>query len=140
MAAIQDVISALVTYLKAQSDISTLLGTKVFGLELPKSESVSMPHKAIVIVDSGSVRAADYSDISNARLDFRCYGKTPFAARLVYRTLTPILRDLEKSVTGATFLYSAVHTSGPYPVRDVETDWSVTIDTWMVAMQETIVT
>ncbi|MCP5004697.1 MAG: hypothetical protein GY941_12280 [Planctomycetes bacterium] len=140
MAAIQDVISALIIYLKAQSDISTLLGTRVFGLELPKSESVSMPLKAIVIVDSGSVRAADYSDISNARLDFRCYGETPFEARLVYRTLTPLLRELEKSVTDSTFLYSAVHTAGPFPFRDTETDWPVTIDTWLVSMQETIVT
>lgn len=140
MTLIQDGIGALITYLTAQSAISTLLGTRVFGLEVPASEADDMPRKAIVINNAGGIGEASSIDVYQHRFDFICYGETPFEAYEVWRTLRTELRDMERNVTSSTFLYNAVHSAGPFSFRDQPTTWPVTIDTWLVMIQDTIVT
>lgn len=137
--AIQDGVGALITYLQAQSDISSLLSTRVFGQEVPKEQASGQPRKAIVIADAGGIRAADYSDINNMRLDFFCYGETTYQAKLVWRTLVPILTALERNVTDSTILFNAIHSAGPFPQRSAQVEWPLIIDTWLIKMEETVV-
>jgi|ETN02SMinimDraft_2_1059926.scaffolds.fasta_scaffold40200_3 hypothetical protein len=137
--AIQDGLAALITYLKAQSAISSALGTRVFGLELPESETDDMPRKAIVCNLAGGMGYASYIDVYKLRIDFYCYGETPYEASEVWRTLKPILRDMEKNVTSSTCLMSAVHSGGATFTRESVTEWSVVIDSWLVEFKETIV-
>ncbi len=140
MTLVQDGIGAMITYLKAQSAISSLLSTRVYGLELPESEVANMPRKNIVINSAGGIGQESLLDVYTYRLDFLCYGETPFEAYETWRTLRTELRDMTKNVSAATFLYSAVHSAGPFSFRDQETDWPVTLDTWLVMTQDTIVT
>ena len=137
--AIQDGLAALITYLKAQPAISSALGTRVFGLELPERETDNMPRKAIVCNLAGGMGYASYIDVYKLRIDFYCYGETPYEASEVWRTLKPILRDMEKNVTSSTCLRSAVHSGGATFTRESVTEWSVVIDSWLVEFKETIV-
>lgn len=139
MTLIQDGLGAVIAYLKAQSDISALLSTRVFGMELPEDEAVSMPRKAIVIRLAGGIGEDSYADTFKLRLDFFNYGETTFAARKTWRTLKPILRDMERNITSATMLYNALHSAGPVQFRDPDGKWPVVLDTWVISMQETIV-
>ena len=137
--AIQDGLAALITYLKAQSAISSAVGVRVFGLELPERETDDMPRKAIVCNLAGGMGYASYIDVYKLRIDFYCYGETPYEASEVWRTLKPILRDMEKNVTSSTCLMSAEHAGGATFTRESVTEWSVVIDTWLVQFKETIV-
>lgn len=146
MAAVQDGLGALIALLKADSTISALIGTRVFGEELPEAETDSMPRQCIVIQDAGGIRNNSYLDINKMRLDFFCYGLTPIEAREVWRTLATVLRELERTIQSSTVIYQAEHSAGPFYSRNKEsgfltnTNWPLIIDTWLVKMQETIVT
>lgn len=139
MTLIQDGLGALITYLKAQSAISALISTRVYGLEVPKADATSMPRKCIVINNAGGIGEDSYRDVFQWRFDFKCYGETLFEAVEVWRTLRTELRDLETNVTAATTLYSALHSAGPFSFRDQPTEWPVTLDTWLVKIQDTVV-
>jgi len=139
MALAQDAIGALIALLKADGTISALLSTRVYGLELPRADSDNMPRKAIVINSAGGIGESSYRDIFKYRLDFVCYGETPFEAYETWRTLRSVLREIEKGVTSSTYIYSAEHSAGPFSFRDAETKWPHTIDTWLVKVQDTIV-
>ena len=134
----QDGLGSLIAYLQAQVSISNLLGLDVYGTELPKDQVSSMAKKAIVLTYAGGVRAADYSDINSMRLDFFCYGDTPLQARVVWRTLAPILQNLERTLINETLIYSASHSAGPFPSRSSQVEWPLLIDTWLITMNETL--
>ncbi len=144
MAITQDGLGALITLLKADSTISALIGTRIFGEELPETETVNMPRQCIVIQHAGSRRGNSYIDIKKIRLDFFCYGVTLKEAGEVHRTLESVLRDLERTVTSSTVLYQAEHSAGPFYARNREaafltnTNWPMLVDTWLIKMQETI--
>lgn len=140
MTIIQDGLGALVTYLKAQSAIISLIGTRVYGLEMPKADAASNPRKTIVITNAGGIGKDSDMDVFKWRLDFKCYGETPFEAEKVWRTLRPELRDLDRNVTSSTTLYNATHSAGPFYFRDQPTEWPHIIDTWLVKIQDTVVT
>ena len=139
MTLIQDGLGALVSYLKAQSAISALIGTRVYGLEVPKADATAMPRKCIVINNAGGIGQASDLDVYQWRLDFKCYGETAFEAVKVWRTLRTELRDLDKNVTDSTVLYNALHSAGPFSFQDQPTEWPVTLDTWLVKIQDTVV-
>lgn len=139
MTLIQDAVGSLAAYLKAQSAISALLGDRVYGLEVPKADAESMPRKCIVINNAGGIGEASDLDVYQHRFDFKCYGETTFEAYKVWRTLRAELRDLTKNVTSATTLYNAIPSAGPFSFRDQPTHWPVTLDTWLVKIQDTVV-
>ena len=137
MALVQDALGAIIALLKADATISALLSTRVYGLELPRADADSMPRKAIVINSAGGIGESSFRDVFKYRLDFACYGETPFEAYETFRTLRAVLRDIEKGVTSSTFIYSAEHSAGPFSFRDSNTKWPHTIDTWLVKVQDT---
>ncbi len=137
MALAQDPITALITYLQADSTISSLISTRVFGMELPKAEAVSMPRQCIVINGAGGIGDASLVTTFRVRIDFFCYGETPFEAWKVYRTLHTVLEQMVREVSSSTMLYSALHSAGPFPARDQKTDWPVVVDTWLIEFNTT---
>lgn len=131
MALAQDGIGALIAYLKADATISALLSTRVYGLELPEADAESMPRKAIVINAAGGIDESSFIEAFKLRLDFFCYGETPFEAWEVYRTLQTVLKQMDRNVISSTLLFSVIHSAGPFSSRDQRTEWPVIIDTWI---------
>ena len=136
MAAIEDGIGALIAYLSAQSAISDAMSARVYGLEIPKADAPNMPRKAIVINNAGGLGEDSGLDVFRHRFDFKCYGETPFEAYEAWRILRAELRDLDRNVTGTTVLFNATHSAGPFSFRDQPTKWPVTLDTWLVKIQD----
>ena len=139
MALAQDPIVALVALFKADATISTLLGTRVFGAILPRAEADNQPRKAIVIRYAGGIGESSYRDISKYRLDIKYYGETEIEASKAFLTGKTILRDIEKQVVSSTFIYSAEHSAGPFPFTDNDGKWPNIIDTWLIKVQDTVV-
>ena len=139
MTIIQDPIAAVMQYLKDDSGIAALVSARVFGLELPKDEASSMPRKAIVCKVAGGASPASYLKLNDFRIDFFCYGETPFEAMKILRTLHDVMKQLERSVKLSTLMHDAIQSGGPTAFRDPDTDWPIALETWMVSVAEVAV-
>lgn len=140
MAIIQDPYAAVVQYLKDRAAIAALVSARVYGIELPKKEAVNQPRKVIVCRAAGGASAASYVKLNDFRMDFWCYGETPFQAMKVLRTCHDVMKQLERSVTLSTLLHNAVQSGGPVTFRDPDTKWPVALETWMVTVSEEVIT
>ena len=137
MALAQDPIEATIDFLQADATIAALISTRVYGLELPEADAASMPRQAIVINGAGGIGQASFVATFKIRLDFFCYGETPFKAWETYLTLHTVLKQMDRNVTSSTLLMSFIHSAGPFPARDQKTDWPVVIDTWILEFNTT---
>jgi len=137
---IQDSIKAIIDILKADAGITTLVGTRVFGLELPQAEAANMPRKAIVIQPSGGagfgVGERDYIEHSAPRIDVFSYGETPFEAGRVRREVYDVLKQLKRTVINSTLVHWANPAGGPLPLRDPDTDWPLQFESFQVFFAE----
>ena len=129
---IQDHVTAVMEYLKADSDIVALVGTRVFGIELPELETNFMPRKAIVIKQSGGDGSGGYLEHSSPRIDIFCYGETPHQARTVRREVFDVLKQLIRTVTDSTLINSISPEGGPLDLRDPDTQWPVVFESYQV--------
>lgn len=123
-----DVIGAAVTLLKAQSAIFDLVGTRVFGNELPDEEAASMPRKAIVVRSAGGVSpVGGYAKHTAGRFDFICWGETPFEADKLSRTVFSVLKSARRQTVTADDHDVLIHwiedAGGRLAVRDGDTNW-----------------
>lgn len=137
MAKAQDPIAALIDFLQADATISSLISTRVYGLELPEADASSMPRQAIVINGAGGIDEDSFIAAFKIRLDLFCYGETPHEAWETYLTLKTVLKQMDRNLINSTLLFSATHSSGPFPSRDQKTDWPVVIDTWLLYFSTT---
>lgn len=137
---IQDPIKAIIDILKADSDITTLVSTRVYGMELPRSETANMPRKAIVIQPSGGgvfpVGSADYIEHSDQRIDVFSYGETPFEAQKVRREVLDTLKQLKRTIINGTLLHWINRAGGSLALRDPDTDWPVAFESFQVFFAE----
>ena len=135
---IQDHVTAVQEYLKADSDITALVGTRVFGIELPESETDNMPRKAIVIKQSGGDGSRGYLEHSANRMDVFCYGETPYEARKVRREVYDVLKQLDRTVINSTLVHWVNPSGGPLDLRDPDTQWPVVFESFQVFAAEVI--
>ena len=134
--AIADAIGTIISLLSADTDISALVGARVFGAELPPAEAASMPRKAIVVTAAGGIDAADFAPWQRPRFDLKCYGETPGEADLVRRTAHAVLKQAERGSVGGTLMFSCTQSAGPTQFRDPDFDWPISMETWLAEMQE----
>ena len=135
---IQDHVTAVVEYLKADGDIVALVGTRVFGIELPETETDNMPRKAIVVKQSGGDGSRGYLEHSTPRMDVFCYGETPYQARTVRREVYDVLKQLIRTVTDSTLIHSISPEGGPLDLRDPDTQWPVVFESYQVFAAEVV--
>lgn len=139
MTQIVDVKSALIAFLKADADVTTQVGTRVFGLELPRSETDNMPRKAVVLVASGGAvpgYAAATLPVEAQRVDTYCYGATPFEAEEVRRAVYGALKAMSRTKQGSVLLHWAEPSGGPMSGRDPDLDWPVVWNSWQILADE----
>jgi hypothetical protein len=140
---IQDPIKAIIDILKANAAVTTLVGTRVFGLELPRPEAASMPRKAIVIQASGGgvfrVGSSDYIKHSDQRIDIFSYGETPFEAQKVRREVVDVLKQAKRQVINGTLIQWINRAGGSLALRDPDTDWPVCFESFQLFFAETAV-
>ena len=137
---IQDPVKAIIDVLKANAAITTLVGTRVFGIELPQAEAASMPRKAIVVKPSGGagfgVGERDYIEHSAPRMDVFSYGETPFEAAKVRREVYDVLKQLNRTVINTTLIHWVNPAGGLIHLRDADTDWPFVFESFQVFAAE----
>lgn len=121
----EDIIGALVTFLKTSSDVTALVGDRVFGIELPGAEAASMPRKAVVLSPSGgvSLAAGSYMNHDTQRVDAFSFGETLFEADRVRRAVFDAFRVRRRGVTGTTLIHWIESAGGWVSQRDADEDW-----------------
>lgn len=125
MSEIADLEGALVAYLKTSTWLTALLGTRIFGGELPEAETASMPRHAIVVRASGglSLTGESFLEHDTQRVDVFAFGPTPREATRVMRAAAYHLRGLTRSVHAGCLLHWANAASGTLAGREPETEW-----------------
>lgn len=136
---IADVLPAVVTYLAAVAEIDGLVDGRVYGEKLPAADVSAMPRKCIVITSNGEVPSAgtnSYIQVARPRYEVRCYGETPYEARVLYRAVHAALKGMTANVSADVRLHNALQGAGPTALVDPDADWPFVWSTWGVSASE----
>lgn len=139
MTVITDPIAALIRFLKLDADTIDMVGTRIFGAELPDAENTSMPRAAVVLRNSGGGLmpiSSSYVPINDIRVDAYAYGATPNQAFRVYRCLAGALKQMHRNQQGRTVIYWARTSGGPSNLVEPNTEWPLTLSSWQVMYAE----
>ena len=139
----QDHLKGVIEILEADTPLTDLVSTRIFGAELPRAEVDSMKRKCVVVKYSGSPGgpgSADYTRLFEFRVDVLSYGETPFEADKVRRAVYVVFKELSRKAQSSTLFHRAVHSGGPIQVRDNDTDWPFVFDSFdVLAAEEAVV-
>ena len=137
MAIIPNPITAIVAFLKADTDVATEVGTRVFGAELPEDETVLMPRKCLVIAGSGGpATGLSRLSINTIRIDIKGYGPTPELAWGPYLAAHNALKQLVPTKQDTALLYDAHVAGGPSQLRDSDLEWPLVFGSFEVRHSE----
>lgn len=140
MSQIVDVRAALIGILKADAAVATEVGTRVFGDELPRSETSSMPRKCVVLRQSGgAVPIWGQGDLplEIQRYDVICYGATLFEAEEVRRAVYGALKGIKRNVQSGVLVHWAKPAGGAATGREAkEAEWPFHWNSWQVCADE----
>lgn len=131
-----DPIAAVVAVLNADADVAALVAGRVFGGELPREQVESMPRAAVVVSPAGGPGGRGYQDFAKVRVDVDCYGATPRDAWLLHLAVRTALKHLRRTVAKGVLLHSADVSADGASGRDPETDWAVTVSSYLVSVAE----
>jgi hypothetical protein len=135
-----DLIGALVDVLKADGNVAAVVAARVFGGELPKDETKSMPRQAIVLKPSGgvSIAAGTFMEHDTQRVDALCYGATPLEANALGSVCRRALTSIRRRVVSGCLIHWAEPAGGVSARRDQITQWPVAFQPFQVfhALQE----
>ncbi len=135
-----DLIGALVDALKADGNVAAVVGMRVFGGELPKDETKSMPRAAIALQASGgvSLAAGSFMEHDTQRVDALCYGATPLEANALSRACRRSLTSIRRQVVSGCLIHWIEGAGGISARRDQVTQWPVAFQPYQVfhALQE----
>lgn len=121
----ENVIAALRTVLLDDGAVATLVGTRVFGVELPRAEATSMPRPCVVLRPSGGATFMPGSFVEHdaQRIDAMCYGETPFEAERVRIAVSDAFRTLRRGRVGTTLIHWVSPAGGMLTNRDTDAEW-----------------
>lgn len=139
MATAEDLIEGTIAYLKADTDVSNLVGSRVYGMELPRADTDSQPEKTIVLSPSGGAMPSFASatvPVQVERVDVRCFGENPYEAQRVRRVAYATLKALQRAVHGTVLLHWAQPAGGANNLRDPDSDWPVVVQPFQIAADE----
>lgn len=140
-----DLHEAMITILKTPQAIFDLFGgdpaidtPRVYGIEVPKDQADFMPRKCIVVRQSGlSGQSRSYVRVQRTLMDIACYGETPYEAELLRLEVSRFLKDFRRKMSEGFLLHSFDLVNGPLHLREPQTEWPYTLETWRCLASET---
>ncbi len=122
----ENIVIALRLFLLADTAINTMLGDRVFAIDLPKSEAAFMPRQCVVIKPSGgaSFQPGSYIDHEFQTVDVFSYGETPFEAEAVRNAVNDAFRLMRRNTTEQTLIHWVQPAGGWASNRDSDADWA----------------
>lgn len=144
MTAIVDSLTAAIAVLKADAAVAALVGTRVYGDEMPRAQTGNQEAqagavKAVVITPSGGVPptwAHGTTPIEVRRIDVYCYGETTSQAEAVRRAVYAAFRAVSRQVFAGVMVHWINPAGGAISGRDPETNWPVKWNSWQLAADE----
>ena len=136
---IQAPIAALVVFFEADTAVNTLTEGRIYGAASRVTEADNQPRKMLVFRRMGGIPQG-YVDLSVPRVDFECYGETPFEAGTLWLAVQEALQNLSRDVHNNTLLHLANQTAGPVDDRNLETHWPFVWSSWNVWVGEAAAT
>lgn len=136
---IPDPLAAVINYLQADHDVEALVSDRVFGVELPAEENESMPRKCVVLTPSGGmprVGGSSFLSVTGLRVDVKSYAETPYEAAEVHWAVHHALKNLDRQVQLSSLLHNAIQESGPFTMRDSDTEWPMVLSVWNIMAAE----
>jgi hypothetical protein len=141
--AIPNPITAVVAFLKADAEVTTQVGTKVFGAELPDTETTNMPQKCLVVAPAGGPGGGLFGNsrmqLNRIRVDIKGYGTTPETSWDVYHSAYDALKQLVQTKQGTVLLEDASVAGGPVQLRDNDLEWPLVMGSFEVVVAEVAV-
>lgn len=133
-----DLIAALLSFLKGDTDVAALIGRQAFGGELPKSAIATMPSACVVLAHGGGAGAfgGGGQAYGDRRVDVRAYGATQHEAASVWNAVYAALKNLEHDDAARCHILWAKEAGGPIPLRDPDREWPYMWSSWQVLMSE----
>jgi len=124
------------TFLAAQSGITTLTGSRIFGPPgLPPRYSIS-DGAAISFFTRGGGSETHYP-VLRPSVQFNCWAATPIAARQVYRALFDALWYVKDEKIGSAYILSATEDTAGQDLRDPdEPTWFYVLSLWTIRIIE----
>ncbi len=134
-----DIIDALITFLKADTPLAALVGTRVFGIELPIAEAALMPRTAVLLQPSGGSTLVEGSYVEHTaqRFDVFSYGETPFESEKVRRAVFDALKALQRSLNAGVLIHWCDPAGGFANLRDPDTKWPINFQSFQAFYAET---
>jgi hypothetical protein len=129
-----DIIAAVVALLKADAGVSALVGTDVYGVEMPASVVARMPINAIVVQPSGGASLTEGSDaaLDAQRIDIMAYGATPNTANSVRRAAAWALTRTKRCVFADTLIHWINKAGGFYAARERDGLWPQSFQSFQI--------
>lgn len=133
-----DPIAALRGFYLAQSDVAALVGTRVFGGEIPPSETRNMPRQCLLIQDAGSLGTfGEANRFGDVRIDLACYGATAYEAWQLRQTVKLATKErLRRVVHEGVLLHWMVQAGGVGHLVDPQTGWPYHLTSWQLLAAE----
>lgn len=117
--------AALVALLAASAPVQALVGTRIYGGELPAAETGSMPRAAVVLQASGGpgLTGETYAELDVQRVDVFSYGATPAEAAEVQRACARALRQARRATWAGVLVHWVRSAGGFTSARDPDAAW-----------------
>lgn len=132
-----DPIAATVALLLATTEVTDLVVGRVYGAELDKKATASMPQSAVVVRPvAGGIPRRGCLPLGDTHYDLWCYGADPAKAGAVRLAVYNTLKNLARTLQSGSLLYSYIPASSPFFIRDPDTDSPVFIQTFQLTAAE----
>ena len=135
---IPDPLVAVRIFLLAESDITDLVGQRVYTLELPKEVTGDMATGAVVIkAGPGSMPGVGCAKLGTSNADVWSYGVSPQAAREISLVVYDKLKFLHRVVSNDTLIHDVIPVNAAINFRDPNGDWPIQMQTYRITAAET---
>lgn len=137
---VPDLLSGIVALMRADVNISDMVGTKVYGMELPRREINSMPQKLIIVSTIGGWPQYGHMQLNRNIVEVRCFGEDYKAAWEVYTATHLFFKNLNRQVYDTLLVHAATPVNGPISLQDPRFEWPNMLTTWRLLVAEAPVT
>lgn len=127
-----DVPFAIQQYLLTIEEVTELVGSNIFLLEIPQSSDLTEPFMCTVVRAGGG--AARYGsgtlELNDLRIVMASYGPTLHLAYNIDGAIYEALKTLTPSVWGSTYLHWVKPAVRPIALRDPDLQWPYVVSSW----------
>jgi len=122
-----DILENILDYIKADSDVTDLVDTRVYAGDLNRSIIEEMPKKAVVIQITGGEDKRGKKPIVRLRMEIWNFGETYYIAGQVDRAVFNAFDSLQREWVNDYLLHSAIMNAGYRQMRFGQSGWPFVI-------------